>query len=70
MAWDAARSARMLAVGLFMSGPLLHLWFGSVAKLYPNRDLVSTLKKLVLGQVLFGPAFCAAFFSINAYAQG
>ncbi len=68
--WDAIRTLRMLAVGLFMSGPSLHLWFGSVAKLYPNRDLYSTLKKLVLGQVIFGPLFCAAFFSINAFAQG
>lgn len=68
--WDVIRTLRMLAVGLFMSGPSLHLWFGSVAKLYPNRDLYSTLKKLVLGQVIFGPLFCAAFFSINAFAQG
>lgn len=70
VSWDAARSARMLAVGLFMSGPLLHLWFGRVGKLIPGRDVPSTMKKLVLGQIFFGPAFCAAFFSINAYAQG
>ncbi|KAG0563134.1 hypothetical protein M758_8G006000 [Ceratodon purpureus] len=70
VSWDAARSARMLAVGLFMSGPLLHLWFGKVGKLIPGRDISSTLKKLVLGQLFFGPAFCAAFFTLNAYAQG
>lgn len=70
VAWDSFRSARMLAVGLFMSGPLLHLWFGRVGKLIPGRDIASTLKKLVLGQLLFGPAFCAAFFAINAYALG
>lgn len=70
VAWDAIRSARMLAVGLFMSGPLLHLWFGRIGKVIPGRDIISTLKKLVLGQVFFGPAFCAAFFVINSYAQG
>lgn len=68
--WDARRSARMLAVGLLMSGPCLHLWFGAVAKFFPNRDMVSTLKKLVLGQLFYGPAFCAAFFTVNSYAQG
>ena len=70
VSWDAARSARMLAVGLFMSGPLLHLWFGKIGKKIPGRDISSTMKKLVLGQLFFGPAFCAAFFTLNAYAQG
>lgn len=68
--WDAPRSARMLAVGLLMSGPCLHLWFGAVAKFFPNRDMISTLKKLVLGQLFYGPAFCAVFFTVNSYAQG
>ncbi|XP_024517761.1 PXMP2/4 family protein 3 [Selaginella moellendorffii] len=68
--WDHVRTLRMSAVGLLMSGPTLHLWFNFLNKILPGRDMISTLKKMLLGQTTYGPAFTATFFSINALAQG
>jgi protein Mpv17 len=61
---------RMLAVGLLMSGPSLHLWFNLMSRTFPNPDIWSTVKKVSLGQLVFGPCFNTIFFSVNGYAQG
>lgn len=68
--WDVARSLRMVAAGFFMSGPTLHLWFNFVSKLVPARDLISTFKKMAMGQLIYGPIFTVVFFSLNALVQG
>eukprot|EP00249_Psilotum_nudum_P014416 c24811_g1_i1 orf=738-1577(-) len=68
--WDVARTFRMAVAGLFMSGPTLHLWFNFVSKILPKRDVMSTVKKMILGQTLYGPSFTIIFFSLNAFAQG
>lgn len=68
--WDFGRSLRMAAAGLFLSGPTLHLWFNLMSKTFPNRDISSTLKKMTLGQTVYGPIFNTTFFSLNAYLQG
>lgn len=51
-------------------GPSLHFWFNFVSKLFPRKDLFSTLKKMVMGQTLYGPAMTVVFFSLNARLQG
>lgn len=68
--FDKLRTLRMTGYGLILSGPTLHLWFNFVSKTIPKRDLISTAKKMVLGQAVYGPAITAVFFSVNAYMQG
>lgn len=68
--WDVARTLRMVAAGLFMSGPTLHVWFNFVSRCFPKRDLASTLKKMAMGQIIYGPTFTVVFFSLNAFVQG
>lgn len=68
--WDTGRTLRMVASGFFMSGPTLHLWFNFVSKVVPKRDLISTLKKMAMGQLIYGPTFTVVFFSLNAFVQG
>ncbi|KAI5081037.1 hypothetical protein GOP47_0004220 [Adiantum capillus-veneris] len=68
--WDFPRSFRMLAAGLFLSGPTLHFWFNLMSTTFPSRDVASTLKKMALGQTVYGPIFNTIFFSLNAYLQG
>lgn len=60
----------MAAFGLFMSGPLLHFWFGLMTRMYPGRDLTSVCKKIFIGQTTVGPLFTAIFYSLNAALQG
>ncbi|KAH7282636.1 hypothetical protein KP509_35G041200 [Ceratopteris richardii] len=60
----------MLAAGLLLSGPSLHFWFNLMSATFPTRDIASTLKKMALGQIVYGPTFNTVFFSLNAYLQG
>ncbi|KAJ0973727.1 hypothetical protein J5N97_015692 [Dioscorea zingiberensis] len=67
---DWIRTIRMASYGILVSGPSLHLWFNFVARIIPKRDMINTLKKLFLGQAVYGPIMTSIFFSANAAAQG
>ena len=60
----------MAGYGLLILGPSLHFWFNFMSKLFPKRDLLSTLKKMAMGQTIYGPALTVVFFSLNAQLQG
>ncbi|XP_030487355.2 protein sym-1 [Cannabis sativa] len=68
--YDFLRTLRMAGYGLLVLGPSLHFWFNFVSKLYPKRDLLSTLKKMAMGQGIYGPTMTVIFFSLNARLQG
>ncbi|MBA0602169.1 hypothetical protein Gorai_002359 [Gossypium raimondii] len=68
--YDLVRTSRMAGYGLLILGPSLHLWFNLMSKLFPKRDLISTLKKMAMGQLLYGPTMTVVFFSLNARLQG
>ncbi|CAI8604838.1 unnamed protein product [Vicia faba] len=68
--YDFVRTLRMAGYGMIILGPTLHFWFNFMSKLFPKRDLFSTLKKMVMGQTLYGPAMTVIFFSSNAGVQG
>ncbi|CAD6267740.1 unnamed protein product [Miscanthus lutarioriparius] len=67
---DFLRTMRMASYGFLISGPTLHLWFNFISKLFPKKDVVNTLKKMFLGQAIYGPIINSVFFSYNAGLQG
>ncbi|KAK8958887.1 hypothetical protein KSP40_PGU009031 [Platanthera guangdongensis] len=67
---DWIRTLRMASYGMLFSGPSLHLWFNLTSKLIPKRDVISTFKKVFMGQAIFGPIMTTVFFSLNAALQG
>lgn len=69
-AWDTARTLRMAGYGMIILGPAQHMWFNFVARVLPKRDVITTSKKLLLGQLTYGPAITGAFFAFNAALQG
>lgn len=60
----------MAGYGIFISGPSLHFWFNFVSRVLPKRDIVTTVKKMALGQLVYGPIMTGVFFSVNAALQG
>ncbi|XP_051146634.1 uncharacterized protein LOC127262140 [Andrographis paniculata] len=68
--YDYARTLRMAGYGMLILGPSLHYWYNFMSRVFPNRDLLSTLKKMASGQLLYGPAMTTVFFSMNAALQG
>ncbi|XP_027090676.2 protein SYM1 isoform X2 [Coffea arabica] len=67
---DLVRTSRMAGYGLVILGPAQHIWFNFIAWCLPKRDLITTLKKLVIGQLVFGPFVTSVFYSFNAAMQG
>ncbi|KAI3992406.1 hypothetical protein MKX01_030292 [Papaver californicum] len=67
---DSIRTLRMAGYGLLIMGPSLHFWFNFVSKVLPKRDVLTTLKKIFMGQTVYGPIMATVFFSLNAGLQG
>ncbi|KAL0366260.1 UNVERIFIED_CONTAM: protein sym1 [Sesamum radiatum] len=68
--WDSIRTLRMAGFGLIILGPAQHVWFNFVGRLLPKRDVITTFKKLAMGQLVYGPMINGVFFSFNAALQG
>ncbi|KAG7640845.1 Mpv17/PMP22 [Arabidopsis suecica] len=68
--YDLVRTARMGGYGLFVLGPTLHYWFNFMSRLFPKQDLITTFKKMAMGQTIYGPIMTVIFFSLNASLQG
>lgn len=68
--YDFVRTARMAGYGLLILGPTLHYWFNLMSRLFPKRDLITTFKKMGMGQTVYGPTMNVIFFSLNAALQG
>ncbi|XP_022745331.1 PXMP2/4 family protein 4 [Durio zibethinus] len=68
--YDFVRTLRMAGYGMLILGPSVHFWFNLMSKLFPKRDLITTFKKMAMGQLLFGPAMTVVFFSSNARLKG
>ncbi|XP_059637441.1 protein sym1-like [Cornus florida] len=68
--FDFLRTLRMAGYGMLILGPAQHMWYNFMGRVLPKRDVVTTLKKLVAGQLTYGPTVNAIFFSFNAALQG
>ncbi|KAL5706878.1 hypothetical protein ACHQM5_024988 [Ranunculus cassubicifolius] len=68
--YDLLRTLRMAGYGMLIVGPSMHFWFNFMSKVLPKRDVVTTFKKIFVGQAVFGPAMTTVFFSLNAGLQG
>ncbi|XP_057538670.1 protein sym-1 [Amaranthus tricolor] len=68
--YDLIRTLRMAGYGGLILGPTLHYWFNFMSKILPGRDLLTTVKKMALGQSVYGPIMTVVFFSTNAALQG
>lgn len=62
-ALDFPRIGKFTFLGVALVGPILHFWYGGLARRIPGVDLLSTFKRLALDQLLFAPAFIAIFFT-------
>lgn len=68
--WDKMRTLRMTGIGAFLSAPFLHMWFNVMQRILPGADVATTVKKVLIGQLLASPIVNSAFFAINSFLQG
>lgn len=67
---DLIRTLRMAGFGMLVSGPSLHLWFNFLSKILPKQDVLTTFKKMFIGQTIYAPIMNAVFYSVNSALQG
>ncbi|KAK1427495.1 hypothetical protein QVD17_16181 [Tagetes erecta] len=67
---DWIRALRVAIFGLLFLGPVQHAWFNLLGRILPKRDMSTTFKKLIVGQIFYGPTCTAVFFTYNAFLQG
>ncbi|KAK9215771.1 hypothetical protein WN944_007777 [Citrus x changshan-huyou] len=67
---DSIRTLRMAVYGMLILGPSQHYWFNFLSRILPKRDALTTLKKIFMGQAIYGPLTTTIFFSYNAALQG
>ncbi|KAH9755750.1 peroxisomal membrane 22 kda family protein [Citrus sinensis] len=60
----------MAVYGMLILGPSQHYWFNFLSRILPKRDALTTLKKIFMGQAIYGPLTTTIFFSYNAALQG
>jgi hypothetical protein len=69
--YDFARTGRFAACGMFLVGPVMHNWFGLLARVYPASmgQAKSTICKVATDQMvmapLFNPLFVSALFTME-----
>ncbi|XWS24136.1 hypothetical protein CRYUN_Cryun28dG0074700 [Craigia yunnanensis] len=68
--YDSIRTLRMAGYGFLLLGPSQHLWFNLLSKSLPKLDMLTTFKKMFMGQAVYGPVSTTVFFSYNAALQG
>jgi len=69
-ALDFPRIGKFTFLGVALVGPILHFWYGALARRIPGVDILSILKRLALDQLLFAPAFIAIFFTSALTLEG
>jgi len=62
---DVKRVLRFAGIGLFAVGPLLHVWYGFLARQFPQH----IWKRVLADQFGFAPAFLGSFIFVNDFAQ-
>ena len=68
---DWKRTAKFTVLGTFLTGPLLHYWYGFLMAKIPGSGSLATLYRVAMDQLLFAP-FCIipAFFSCALLLDG
>lgn len=68
--FDLFRMTRLFTYALLITGPCQHYWFGYLSKIMPQKNLFTTLSKMLMGQAIYGPCMNTIFFSYNATLRG
>lgn len=61
--WDPSRTARFGCLGLFLVGPVVHVWYGALMRWIPGTSAVAVSKRVALDQFAFSPVFLPTFLA-------
>jgi len=61
--WNALRTGRFAVLGLGLTAPIAHYWFGYLAKALPGSHAAAVAKRVALDQVVYSPLLNIAWLS-------
>jgi len=61
--WDLPRTLRFATIGLLITGPSLHFWYGYLARVLPGTSTRTVLARVAADQLVFSPVFLSVFLS-------
>lgn len=67
---DWARVGQFTLIGTALIGPVLHHWYGFLAKRLPGAGLLVVTQRLAIDQLLFAPLFIPTIFSFALLLEG
>jgi protein Mpv17 len=70
--FDWVRCGRLILVNCVLVGPTLTVWYGALGRWTSSwgEGLVPTVKRMLVDQIAFAPAFIAVFFLTAATIEG
>lgn len=51
-------------------GPALHVWYGTLARVFATTGTMSAFGRLAMDQLLFAPVFIGSIISLIMYMEG
>lgn len=57
-------------LGMVFIGPVLHVWYGTLAKLFTGVGTATAVSKLAMDQLLFAPVFIGSIISLIMVLEG
>ena len=70
MSIDWLRTLKFTMMGAWFTSPILHVWYGFLARRIPGTDLWATVLRLSLDQLVFAPMFIPSFFAVTLMMDG
>ncbi|CAI5489475.1 unnamed protein product [Closterium sp. Naga37s-1] len=67
---DVRRLGGFAAIGLFIVGPALHIWYGLLGKFIQIEGFKGVLARLLIDQVIFSPLSIATFVGLVLLLEG
>eukprot|EP00904_Undaria_pinnatifida_P007476 jgi/Undpi1/3859/HiC_scaffold_16.g07227.m1 len=67
---DWGRAARFTLIGATFLAPVLHTWYGFLARRLPGTAAATVVKRVALDQLVFAPVFLASFLSVVMLLDG
>ncbi|XP_033104261.1 protein Mpv17-like [Anneissia japonica] len=67
---DVVRTVRQTAFGFLFTGPVLHKYYTILEKYVGGHVMIQPIKKMIIDQTCFAPAFIFTYFTVIGYTSG
>jgi protein Mpv17 len=68
---DFTRIVQVAITGFSYSGPLTHLWYGTLEKIVKIQDpLIGLIARIILDAIIFSPVTVSGYFTVRSILEG